>query len=139
MNVMRAVMSGGKDRERAEKLSKLKTALLTLIIFALWMLLFLLVILAIALSAHGQQSPQMSSTVQMATHPARATQVLLATPQNLLPTGSITVASGEMISADIPITEPKPDIPLGTIARQYRVQRTHNGTNTQSDSGPIQR
>ena len=70
--------------------------------------------------AWGQSvSPATTNNVQMAEHPQHATQHSLGTEQSLLPSNSVTSATGVLPLSDFPAT-PQPYVSLGQIAKEYR-------------------
>lgn len=91
--------------------------------------LVLLSLVILLMAAHGCQvsaqtsTPTMNTPIQFSDHADRAQTRSMAYTENLLGSSADTVAHGEMPLSDIPTVE-RNEVPLGTIARQYREAST---------------
>lgn len=69
----------------------------------------------------GGQQPPNTNTTTFYEHPIHAAQHDLAAREDVLE-GGVTVAHGERPVTDF-LEEPKPEVPLGDIARYYRTHK----------------
>lgn len=80
----------------------------------------LLLFLGLALPAVAQISaPSLANPLAFPSHEARAAQTPMLPETSLQPSQAVTVSSGEMPAADIPVNKPEPES-LGDAARRIR-------------------
>ncbi len=115
---MRLAPTEGRSRETQDAPQNLEiNAMKT----ALFVLCFLCASVAFGQSVGGTVgAASLSSTVQMAAHPQRASQTPMGLEQSLLEHSNYTIAEGEMPLWEVqPPSQFRP-MPLGDVARMYR-------------------
>jgi hypothetical protein len=89
-----------------------------------YLLPFVVIMLFIAFEGKGRcQSASVQNgqaqPLQMPEHPMHAAPHAMGSEQNLLDNSAISYAQGERPMSEF-LSEPKPEVPLGDIARYYR-------------------